>query len=83
MPEARSRSASLERIGRVGVALLVFAALWGLWEAYRWTWMRFGLSKTFVVDETTMPHLHDIVGALGERTQTNGPLLIDYLSQTP
>jgi NitT/TauT family transport system permease protein len=77
----RSTRAStlLGRLGRIGIGLLVLAVLWGLWETYRWTWIRLGLSKPFVVDETTMPHLHDIVGALFERTHTNGPLLVDYL----
>lgn len=58
--------------------ILVLAALWGLWEAYRWIWMRFDFKRPFVVDDITMPPLQDIVGALFER-QTDGQLLIDIL----
>jgi NitT/TauT family transport system permease protein len=58
--------------------LAVLAGLWALWEGYRWTWMHFGFTHPFVVDDTTMPHLHDIVGALFDRL-ANGQLLIDYL----
>jgi NitT/TauT family transport system permease protein len=54
-------------------------ALWGLWEGYRWLWMETGWTRPFVVDSTTMPHLHDIVGALFESPQEGGPLLIDLL----
>jgi NitT/TauT family transport system permease protein len=65
---------------RVGTFFVVLAALWALWEGYRWTWMHFGWTHPFVVDETTMPPMRDIVGALFERTQGDtGPLLIDYL----
>jgi NitT/TauT family transport system permease protein len=58
--------------------LAVLAGLWALWEGYRWTWMHFGFTHPFVVDDTTMPHLHNIVGALFDRL-ANGQLLIDYL----
>jgi NitT/TauT family transport system permease protein len=71
-------SAALDVLGKIGALLLVLAALWGLWEGYRWTWIHFGFTHPFVVDETTMPHLDDIVGALFERL-ASGPLLIDYL----
>jgi NitT/TauT family transport system permease protein len=63
---------------RVGGLVLVLAVLWGLWESYRWTWIQLGWQRPFPVDDTTMPHLHDIVGALFERT-SSGPLLIDTL----
>jgi NitT/TauT family transport system permease protein len=79
MPEASSARRLTGSLRRIALGLLVLAVLWGFWESYRWTWIRFGLTKPFVVDETTMPHLHDIVGALFDRTQSNGPLLIDYL----
>lgn len=58
----------------------VLAGLWGLWEGYRWTWRHFGFTRPFVVDGTTMPQLHRIVGALFEHTQSGtGPLLLDFL----
>src|SRR5689334_1763431 len=65
-------------VSRVAVALLVLAGLWALWEGYRWTWMHFGFSWPFLVDDTTMPHLHSIVAALFDRTSTN-QLIIDLL----
>jgi NitT/TauT family transport system permease protein len=65
--------------GKVFVLVLVLAALWGLWEAYRATWLHFGFTRPFVVDQTTMPHIHDMVGALFEPSRANGPLLIDLL----
>jgi NitT/TauT family transport system permease protein len=64
---------------RGGVLLLVLAALWGLWEGYRWVWMKAGFTWPFAVDDTTMPHLHTIVNALFEPSRVNGPLLIDVL----
>ena len=64
---------------RLGTLVLVLLVLWGLWEGYRWLWMETGWTRPFVVDGTTMPRLHDIVGALFERTREGGPLLIDLL----
>jgi len=64
---------------RLGTLVLVLLVLWGLWEGYRWLWMETGWTRPFVVNGTTMPHLHDIVGALNERTREGGPLLIDFL----
>jgi NitT/TauT family transport system permease protein len=61
------------------IVVVVLAALWGFWEAYRATWMHFGFTRPFVVDQTTMPHIHDMVGALFEPSRVNGPLLIDIL----
>jgi NitT/TauT family transport system permease protein len=71
--------ATIDRLGKFGVGLLVLGLLWGAWEAYRWIWTTLDLTRPFPVDDTTMPHLHDIVGALFDRT-SNGPLLIDLLS---
>jgi NitT/TauT family transport system permease protein len=70
--------ATIDRLGKIGVGLLVLGLLWGAWEAYRWIWTTLDLTRPFPVDDTTMPHLHDIVGALFDRT-SNGPLLIDLL----
>ena len=66
---------------RRGVMLLsVLAALWGLWEGFKW----FGESTdltlgTFVVNDTTMPHIHEMVAQLFEPSRVNGPLLIEVL----
>ena len=77
MPETRTR-AVLDRLGKVGVGVLVLGLLWGFWEAYRWTWTTLDLSRPFRVNETTMPHLYDILAALFDRT-SGGQLMIDLL----
>ncbi len=64
---------------KAATVALVLGALWGLWETYRWVWIRFDLSWPFVVDDTTMPHIHDMFGALFEPSRSNGPLLISIL----
>jgi NitT/TauT family transport system permease protein len=64
---------------RVLTTLLVFAALWGLWEGYKWLWQTTGWTWPFAVDDTTMPHLHDIVAAFWQPTTTGGPPLIHSL----
>ena len=65
--------------GRVLTLLAVLGALWGLWEGYRWFWMRHGWTWPFPVDDTTMPHIHDIVGALFEPTSTGDSTLLAHL----
>jgi NitT/TauT family transport system permease protein len=57
----------------------VLAALWGLWEGYRWLWMREGWTWPFVVDDITLPPLQNIFGALFQPARVNGPLLITLL----
>jgi NitT/TauT family transport system permease protein len=60
--------------------LAVLAALWGLWEGFKWFGEATGLKLgTFTVTDLTMPHLHDIVAQLFEPSRTNGPLLIEVL----
>ncbi len=78
-PRPRTFGSAGAVAARVGTLALVLAALWGFWEGYRWLWMETGWTRPFVVDETTLPHLHDIVGALFESPQEGGPLLIDLL----
>ena len=67
-------------VARVATTLLVLAALWALWEAFKWfgetTGFRLG---SFEVNDRTLPHLHDIVGQLFEPSRRNGPLLIEVL----
>jgi NitT/TauT family transport system permease protein len=58
--------------GRLAVLLLVLAALWGLWEGYRWLWIDRGWTWPFVVDETSMPHIHDVLQALWAPASTGG-----------
>jgi NitT/TauT family transport system permease protein len=81
---ARPRLLRSERVRegalRVGLFLAVLAALWVLWEGFRWlaesTGLRLG---QFEANDRTMPHIHDIVGQLFEPSRRNGPLLIDVL----
>jgi NitT/TauT family transport system permease protein len=65
---------------RTGVFLLVLAGLWALWEGFKWVGERTELKLgTFMVNDVTFPHLHDIVGQLFEPSRRNGPLLIEVL----
>jgi NitT/TauT family transport system permease protein len=61
------------------LTLLVFAAFWTLWEAYRWLGERAGITRPFEVNERTMPHIHEMFGQLFEPARRNGPLLISVL----
>ena len=59
--------------------VLVIAALWGLWEGYKWLWETTGWTWPFLVDDTTMPHIHDILNAFREPITAGGPALIHPL----
>jgi NitT/TauT family transport system permease protein len=59
--------------------VLVLAALWAAWEGYKWLWESTGWTWPFLVDDTTMPHIHDILGAFREPVTTGGPALIHPL----
>jgi NitT/TauT family transport system permease protein len=67
--------------GRAVLFVLVLAALWGLWEGYRWLWIHEGWTWPFLVDDTTMPHLHDIFAALWGSASPGGvgPRLLTVL----
>jgi NitT/TauT family transport system permease protein len=66
---------------RVVLFVVVLAGLWGLWEGYRALWIHEGWRWPFMVDDTTMPHLHDIVAALWGSASPGGvgPRLITIL----
>ncbi|HEX2496083.1 MAG TPA: ABC transporter permease [Gaiellaceae bacterium] len=65
---------------QIGLMAAVFVALWALWEGFKWLGERTGLQLgSFVVDDKTFPHLHDIVGQLFEPSRRNGPLLAEVL----
>ncbi|OFW75325.1 MAG: hypothetical protein A2Y55_01460 [Actinobacteria bacterium RBG_16_68_12] len=64
---------------RVAVFLLVLVGLWALWEGYRALWEEAGWTRPFPVNATTMPHLHDIVGALFDPIREGEPLLARYM----
>ena len=62
---------------RRGVLLLaVLALLWGLWEGIRALGIHFGWHQPFTIDATSMPHIHDMIGALFKRPNPEAPLLI-------
>jgi NitT/TauT family transport system permease protein len=64
---------------RVLTTVLVLAALWGSWELYKWVWETMQWTWPFAVDDTSMPHLHDVVAAFWQPTTTGGPPLIRSL----
>jgi len=76
-PKAPSRAG--QALGRLGVFVSVVAALWGLWEGYKWLWQTTGWTWPFAVDDVTMPHLHDVAAAFWQPTTTGGPPLIRSL----
>jgi NitT/TauT family transport system permease protein len=66
---------------RAAMLVAVAVALYALWEAFKWFGEKTGLQVgSFVVDDKTFPHLHNIVGQLFEPSRRNGPLLIEVLS---
>ena len=73
---ARIRTATTQ----AALFVAVLGVLWALWEGFKWfgetTGFRLG---SFEVNDRTLPHLHDIVGALFESPQEGGPLLVDLL----
>src|SRR5919206_2488433 len=80
-PHARRVVALRRAAAQVVVFVVVLAVLWGLWEAYRWLWIREGWTWPFIVNDTTMPHLSDIVAALWGSASPGGvgPRLITVL----
>jgi NitT/TauT family transport system permease protein len=63
---------------RVALVLVGLAVFWGLWEAYRWIGERLGITWPFAVNETTMPHIHEMLSALTKSLQPGGPTLLHY-----
>jgi NitT/TauT family transport system permease protein len=68
-----------DRLFRLVMLPVVLAALWGLWEGYRAIWVATDWTWPFTVDDTTMPHIHEILAQLGTPSRANGPLLITIL----
>src|SRR5918992_964395 len=67
-------------LARAVMLVVVAVGLYALWEAFKWVGETTGLQiGTFVVDDKTFPHLHDIVSQLFEPSRRNGPLLIEVL----
>jgi NitT/TauT family transport system permease protein len=58
----------------------VLGVLVGGWELYRWIWITAGWTWPFIVDDTSMPHIHTIVQALFRRpTSGVGDVLVIQL----
>jgi NitT/TauT family transport system permease protein len=76
-----SITAAKRGAARVGYIVFALAAIWGLYELYRYIWVTTGWTRPFPVDDITLPHLHQIVGALFEPSRANGPLLISVLAK--
>ncbi len=64
---------------RVGITVLVLAAIWALWTGYRWLWMTTEWRRPFPVNDTTMPSIWSIVSRLWEPVNSGGPPLIRIL----
>jgi len=79
-PAPRREAAWRPVVARGAMLAGVAAALYALWEAFKWFGETTGLQiGSFVVDDRTFPHLHDIFGQLFEESRPNGPLLIEVL----
>src|ERR1044072_6775493 len=71
MPRARRLAVTL------ATGVVVLAVLVAVWELYRWIWISTGWTWPFVVDDTSMPHVHTIVEALFKQpTSGVGDVLI-------
>jgi NitT/TauT family transport system permease protein len=75
----RVQSRIASAASRIAVFIVVLLGLWGLWEGYRRLWVEMGWTRPFPVNATTMPHLHDIVGALFDPLREGEPILARYL----
>ena len=64
---------------RAAFAVVVIAALLGLWELYRLIWSSAGWTWPFVADQTTMPHVWTIAKAFAQPAQVNQPALANIL----
>jgi NitT/TauT family transport system permease protein len=64
----------------VATTAAVLGALVGGWELYRWIWTSAGWTWPFIVDDTSMPHIHTILQALFRHpTSGYGDILIVQL----
>jgi NitT/TauT family transport system permease protein len=71
---------AIAALKRLGMLALVLAGLYAFWEAFKWFGEATGLAiGSFEVNDSTLPHIHDIVGQLFEPSRRNGPLLIEVL----
>jgi NitT/TauT family transport system permease protein len=80
-PRERRSELLARGAARAAIFVLVLAALWGFWEGFRGLWIHEGWTWPFIVNDTTMPHLHDIFAALWGKASPGGvgPRLITVL----
>ena len=70
------RIGAIHGLGRVALVVAGIAVFWALWEAYLWFGQTVGITWPFPVNETNMPHIHDMLNALTKPLQPGGPPLI-------
>jgi NitT/TauT family transport system permease protein len=81
-PPPERRVVAMRRVaGRIALFFVVLAVLWGVWEGYRWLWSHEHWTWPFVVDSTSMPHIHEIIKQLFEKptSGTGGSILLIQL----
>ena len=62
--------------GRAVLLLAVLAVLWGLWEAFRVLGIHYHWTRPFLVDATSMPHIHEMFAALFRHPNEAEPILL-------
>src|SRR3954467_9702553 len=62
--------------GRTALLLAVLVRIWGLWEGFPALGIHYHWTRPFLVDATSMPHIHDMFGALFQHPNESSPLLV-------
>jgi NitT/TauT family transport system permease protein len=70
------RIGAIHGLRRVALVVAGIAVFWALWEAYLWFGKTVGITWPFPVNETNMPHIHEMLNALTKPLQPGGPPLI-------
>jgi NitT/TauT family transport system permease protein len=70
------RIGAIHGLRRVALVVAGIAVFWALWEAYLWLGKTLGITWPFPVNETNMPHIHEMLNALTKPLQPGGPPLI-------
>jgi len=70
------RIGAIHGLRRVALVVAGIAVFWALWEGYLWFGKTVGITWPFPVNETNMPHIHDMLSTLTKPLQPGGPPLI-------
>jgi NitT/TauT family transport system permease protein len=70
------RIGAIHGLRRVALVVAGIAVFWAFWEAYLWFGKTVGITWPFPVNETNMPHIHEMLNALTKPLQPGGPPLI-------